>query len=235
VRMPFKKITMMMFVFAGFGLASSDLSPLAGDTADYVRAVKIEHHWNDSIWIPSFFRRFHVLPDSAVIRENTGEFFLGENFYLKHDPRFDHNHISISGTVVGIALPIRVPYVIMHYEVKAYFHQAILDDLSLTYLNGANEIVVGKAIAWGKVPLEFAPEAGIGFDNGITTLMVNNVGIKGMETHYFWFSAFGLAVRIVIPGEKFRFLSGILINYERAFTVDEDTKQRINIRIIAGY
>ena len=71
--------------------------------------------------------------------------------------------------MVGIGLPIRVPFVIVHYEVKAYFHQAINGDLSLTYVNGANEINIGKAITFGNIPLDFAPQLGIGFDNGITT------------------------------------------------------------------
>ena len=188
----------------------------------------------DSLWMLPVLRWIHVLPDSAVVRENTGEIFFGENFYFQRDPHFDHNHIGWSGTVVGIGLPIRVPFVIVHYEVKAYFHQAINGDLSLTYVNGANEINVGKAITFGNIPLDFAPQLGIGFDNGITTRTVD-VGIKGMETHYFWYADYGLAIRIAIPAVKFRFFSGLLINYERAFAPNEDTKQRMNIRIIVGY
>ena len=188
----------------------------------------------DSSWMLPVLRWIHVLPDSAVIHENVGEIFVGENFYLKADPHFDHNHIGWSGTEVGIALPLRLPFIIMHYEIKAYFHQAINGDMSLTYVNGANEIVIGKAISFGRVPLEFAPQLGVGFDNGITARVLD-ARIKGMETHYFWYADYGLAIRIPIRGTKLRFFSGILIDYERAFAPNEDTKQRLNVRLIVGY
>jgi len=158
--------------------------------------------------------------------------FLWENFYFQRDPHFDHNHIGWSGHVVGIGLPIRVPFVIVHYEVKAYFHQAINGDLSLTTSTAPTRSTSVRQSHWKYTPGFCAPAGD--WVRQRHHHQDRRCGIKGIGTHYFWYADYGLAIRIAYCREIPVFL-GPFDQLRARVAPNEDTKQRMNIRIIVGY
>jgi len=138
-------------------------------------------------------------PGTQYERIVTVEF--GLKFYPKSYPSFQRvDTVAPAGVLIGFSLPVRVPFVTTTYRAKLSLNKIhkeyALDGRDKHYLQASNELLVGKALNIRAMPdLQYLPQAGVGFNNGISVGRDATDQIKGMHTHYFLSYTLSLAVR----------------------------------------
>jgi hypothetical protein len=161
---------------------------------------------------------------------------IGENIYLQSQSRFVRYDVGGAGFLIGFLVPIRIPYVLTYYHAKATFHRAVVmkEDVVDTYITATNELRFGKSLLIKNIPFEYTPVFGVGYNNGIVIYRDYNGKLRGGETHYFFNYTIGLCIRQPFLIEKRYYTLGLSATYERAFTPDEDTKQRLVFSLLFG-
>jgi hypothetical protein len=174
-------------------------------------------------------------PDESVIREKSISFELGLNFLLASTPIYVSDTINNQGMNIGILVPIRVPQALLWYRVKALFHGTRSYHGNQNYITGVNEILGGKSLRIKSIPFEYTPLLGIGFDNGIILQNMFKAGFMGAAVHYYWHYDIGFIIREQYRIKDTHLAQGLLVNFERAFAYDDNSKMRLNISLIMSY
>jgi|WetSurMetagenome_2_1015567.scaffolds.fasta_scaffold35487_3 hypothetical protein len=179
--------------------------------------------------------KVYFAPDESVIREKSISLELGLNFLLASPPIFVSDTMNNQGMNLGLLVPIRVPQALLWYRVKALFHGTRSYRGKQMYLTGVNEILGGKSLRIKSVPFEYTPLIGIGFNNGIILQNMFQSGFMGAAVHYYWHYDIGFIIREQYRIKETHLAQGLLVNFERAFIYDDNSKMRFNVSLIMSY
>jgi hypothetical protein len=179
--------------------------------------------------------KVYFAPDESVIREKSISLELGLNFLPASTPIYVSDTINNQGMNIGILVPIRVPHALLWYRVKALFHGTRSYRGNQNYVTGVNEILGGKSLRIKSIPFEYTPLLGIGFNNGIILQNMFKAGFMGAAVHYYWHYNIGFIVREQYRVKDVHLAQGLLVNFERAFIYDDNSKMRFNVSLIMSY
>ena len=201
----------------------------------------VEAPHQKSIWKTIFNQYF--IKDSSGITDDLLEPYedvvvleIGTNLYLKSNPAFTSNTVDVAGYVLGILIPLRLSYLSTYYHVRASFNRAVdADRRVVDYFTATNEVRIGKSFYLGKIPCQFLPVVGIGYNNGMTVTGMQGGNILWGATHYYFHLMAGICVRQLILVQDRLYSIGLNADYESAVIANEDTKQHVIISLFIGF
>ncbi len=161
---------------------------------------------------------------------------VGLNEYFASQAQKWSFNVGGSGTAAGLLFPIKVPFAILYYHVKASFHWAVPQDTSVVtvLLTGINELRVGAPFTIQGMPFEYIPTFGIGLDNSVLAYATTVGNIRGGAEDYYFNYTLGLIIRQPFHVMNLFYSLGLNLDFERAFNCNDDTMQRIAVSILLG-
>jgi hypothetical protein len=177
-----------------------------------------------------------LVPENFILREKGISLEIGMNIFPTAHPSYYRDSIGIIGLPIGIMVPIRLPYIVSWVRIKASFHPSNRQPKkNRSWVTGTNEILIGKPFFIKKLPFEYTPVIGWGFNNGILLTDLWSNGFKGTEVHYYSHYNIGLMVRNQYRIKNQVITGGVMVNWESSFFDSVNVTKRINCSLILGY
>jgi hypothetical protein len=171
-----------------------------------------------------------------IVYENVAVVEIGLDEYLSVKLQKWGDNVTGSGIAVGFLLPVRLSFLMAYYHAKATIHWAMPKDSSIvqTFLTGTNELRIGAPLIIYNVPFEYVPMIGLGLNNCAIGYFSSQGKIRGGGMEYYLFYSVGLTIRQPFHVSKRFYSMGLSMDFERALTCDDGTKQRLVFALLLG-
>ena len=171
-----------------------------------------------------------------IVYENVAVVEVGLDEYLSLKLQKWGDNVTGSGIAVGFLLPVRLSFLMAYYHAKATIHWAMPKDSSIvqTFLTGTNELRIGAPLIISNMPFEYVPMIGMGLNNCAIGYFNSQGKIRGGGMEYYLFYSLGLTIRQPFHISKRFYSMGLSMDFERALTCDDGTKQRLVFALLLG-
>ena len=171
-----------------------------------------------------------------ILYENIAAVEVGLDEYLSIGPQKWGDNITGSGIAFGFLFPVKLSFLMVYYHVKATIHWAVPKDSTVvqTLLTGTNELRIGEPLTIYNMPFEYIPMIGIGLNNCAIGYATAQGRIRGGGMEYFFSYTISLTIRQPFHISKRFYSMGLSIDFEKAFTWDDNTKQRLVFALLLG-
>lgn len=156
-------------------------------------------------------------------------FQIGADYFMKSNVNYKFFKINNFGQAYGIIIPINIPSVQTSVKAKYAWHslkKSELYDSQFFYASLLNEILIGKRFLYSN-SLSVLPQFGLGIKNDLIASS-EKPGYKNYIGRYYGF--YDLSVSCTYKYDHFDL--GVLVNFEKGFTMDINTNNVINFSII---
>jgi len=171
-----------------------------------------------------------------IVYENVAVVEVGLDEYLSLKLQKWGDNVTGSGVAVGFLFPVRLSLLMAYYHAKATIHWAMPKDSTIvqTFLTGTNELRIGVPLIIYNVPFEYVPMIGMGLNNCAIGYFTSQGKIRGGGMEYYLFYMLGLTIRQPFHVSKRFYSMGLSLDFERALTCDDGTKQRLVFALLLG-
>ena len=211
--------------------AAAALSPADSARKDSILSLLGPEAGRDTSQAPSVIRTpQHLSYESLVVIE------VALNEYLSSKTKLQQFDVGGSGVAVGLLFPLKIPFAMLYYHAKATFHWAVPNDTAIlmALITATNEIRLGVPFTIQNIPFEYSPMAGIGLDNAVIGYTNLRGNVRGGYVEYYFHYMLGISIRQPFYIKKRCYSMGLSVDFERAFSFDDATKQRLVVALLLG-